>query len=264
MLIADRLQLPFKERIKFAKNPISAQLFKIMEEKQTNLCVAADLTNPTDLLNFAEQIGPYICLFKTHIDIMDDFHPKFIKCLSQIAKNHNFLLFEDRKFADIGKTVELQYSRGIYEISSWASIVTVHSLMGKGVLDAIKKSPGLEKRGVFLLAEASSSENLINADYTKLSVKLCLDNSDLITGLVCQSPLFLDSPGFIQLTPGVHICSESDKLGQQYNSPEVAVLEKGADIAVVGRGITLAADKGEAAEKYRKLLWDAYLKRVNN
>nr|CAH7730859.1 unnamed protein product [Callosobruchus chinensis] len=261
-LSKDRLRLSFAERAKVAKNPVAAQLFQIMATKQTTLCLAADLTDSTALLNLAEQAGPHICALKTHIDIVDDFDPNLIKPLQEIAKRHNFVLFEDRKFCDIGKTIELQYSKGVYKISSWAQLVTAHALLGKGVLDVIKKTEGLEKRGVFLLAEASCSGTLIDAKYTKSTLKMAEEYPDLVTGIVCQSPMFLNNPGLIQLTPGVQIDNKVDDVDQQYNSPELVVIEKGCDIAVVGRGITKAADAALAAEKYKKILWDAYLQRI--
>lgn len=248
--------------MKYAQNSIATELFKIMTSKQSNLCVAADVTRTTDLLNIAENVGPHICLLKTHIDIVEDFHPNFLKHLKDIAERHNFMLFEDRKFADIGKTVELQYSKGMYKTSSWAKVVTAHSITGKGVLDAIKKSEGLQERGVFLLAETSAAGSLITETYTKSTVKLATEYSDLITGIVCQSPLLTENPGIIQLTPGVQLGVAKDDLGQQYNSPQRVILERGADIAVVGRGITQSPEPGVAAEKYKKLLWDAYLQRI--
>lgn len=175
--------MSFLARAKLAKNPIAEELLQIMATKQTTLCVAADLTNSTDILNLAEQVGPHICLFKTHIDIVEDFHPNLVKPLKEIAERHNFILFEDRKFADIGKTVELQYSKGVYKISSWAKVVTAHSITGKGVLDAIKGSEGSDKRGVFLLAETSASGSLIDEKYVEKTLKLAEEYADLITGI---------------------------------------------------------------------------------
>lgn len=233
-----------------------------MSTKQTNLCVAADVTKTVDLLNVAEQVGPHICLLKTHIDIIEDFHPNFIKHLKSIAEKHNFVLFEDRKFADIGKTVQLQYSKGVFRTSSWAKVVTAHALTGRGVLDALKKSDGLSERGIFLLAETSAAGSLISDQYTKSTISLAVEYADLVTGVVCQSPLFLDKPGFVQLTPGVQLTVTSDDLGQRYNSPESVVLERGADVAVVGRGIVQSPEPAEAALKYKKVLWEAYLKRL--
>ena len=39
---------------------------------------------------------------QTHIDIVEDFDQDLITCLQELSQEHNFLLFEDRKFADIG------------------------------------------------------------------------------------------------------------------------------------------------------------------
>ena len=81
--------------------------------------------------------------------------------------------------------------------------------------------------------------------------------------LVCQSRLS-QRPDLIQMTPGVNMGSKGDSLGQQYVSPSVAVLERGADVIIVGRGVTKAENVAEAAAKYQEAGWTAYLDRVAN
>ncbi|KAJ9589492.1 hypothetical protein L9F63_017309 [Diploptera punctata] len=111
----------------------------------------------------------------------------------------------------------------------------------------------------------SSAGNLNSPNYIGSCMEMCERYKDFVVGVVAQTPSLIQSPGQIQLTPGVKLNSGNDgNLGQQYNSPENVMLSRGADIAVVGRGITQADDPVQAAEEYRTKLWTAYLKRIGS
>lgn len=88
------------------------------------------------------------------------------------------------------------------------------------------------------------------------------DHSEFVVGLVCQSPDLIDVPHLIQLTPGVKIEKGSDGLGQSYYDPEYVVSVKGADVAVVGRGITSSSHPEKTAIMYKEKLWKAYERRT--
>lgn len=263
----NRTKMNFEARADHAKCIVAKKLFRLMATKETNLCVAVDLPKVHLILDLVEQIGPYICVLKTHVDVIEDFNENFVQALTSLAVKYNFLILEDRKFADIGHTVSMQYSKGLYKISNWADLVTCHSLPGKGIIDGLKNGVGdYSNKGVFLLAEMSSKGNLINQKYTKDTMELAMDasNNDFIAGIVCQNLGVVTNPGLIQLTPGVQLNNTNDELSQQYNSPETVVKDKGADIAVVGRGITSAANAAVAAKEYRDQLWAAYCDRIKN
>lgn len=264
----DRTKLTYEARMELTKCPIAKDLLQIIVTKQTNLCLAADLKKSDDILNAAEAAGPYICILKTHIDIIDDFTTEFVHSLQALAEKHNFLIMEDRKFADIGNTVALQYGAGIFRIADWAHLVTVHSLSGPSILQGLKKAldGSSANRGIFMLAELSSAGSLITSTYTENTMKLIASSADadFVAGIVCQTNGVVQDPGLLQLTPGCKISTESDGLGQQYNTPAHVIKDKGADIAVVGRGILDSKDIRMTAEIYRDQLWSAYRERLNS
>ncbi|XP_005801302.1 uridine 5'-monophosphate synthase [Xiphophorus maculatus] len=250
---ADRAELP-------KIHPLASKLLKIMEEKKSNLCVSADVTSNKELLQLAESLGPKICMLKTHCDILKDFTEEFSQKLQAVAEQHNFLIFEDRKFADIGNTVKHQYEGGVFRISSWSHIVNAHAVPGPGVvkgLSAVGKPLG---RGCLLIAQMSSQGSLATGEYTQAVVKMAEENSDFVIGFICGSKI-TEKPEFLHMTPGVQIKAGGDLMGQQYTTPEDVIYNKGSDVIIVGRGILEASDWLEAAESYRKSGWDAYKRR---
>ncbi len=250
-------KLAYHKRAEQASHPVAKKLFALMEEKASNLSVAADVTTCAELLRLADAVGPEICLLKTHIDILEDFSEEVVQELKRLAKKHQFLLFEDRKFADIGSTVSLQYGGGIYRIAEWADIVNAHIVPGPGVIEGLKKI-GLPKgRALLLLAEMSSRGTLAKGAYTDAAVKMAEAHTDFVIGFICQKKLS-DAPGILHMTPGVQLEEGKDAFGQQYKTPETA-LAAGSDLIIVGRGIYSAADPATEASLYRQAGWKAYV-----
>uniref|UniRef100_A0A3Q3WEC3 Uridine 5'-monophosphate synthase n=1 Tax=Mola mola TaxID=94237 RepID=A0A3Q3WEC3_MOLML len=256
LCVEQKMELSYADRAKLPHiHPLASRLLMIMEEKQSNLCVSADVTSSEELLQLADSLGPSICMLKTHADILK------VGKLQALAEKHNFLIFEDRKFADIGNTVKHQYEDGLYKISSWSHIVNAHAVPGPGVvkgLSAVGKPLG---RGCLLIAQMSSSGSLATGEYTKAVVQMAEEHSDFVLGFICGSKIST-RPEFIHMTPGVQMQTGGDVLGQQYTTPEDVLLSKGSDAIIVGRGILEAPDRFKAAELYRKSGWEAYTKRL--
>ena len=81
---------------------LASYLLRLMSIKQTNLCLSADVETSAELLQLAEDVGDSICILKTHCDIVTDWSDRTAQALREIGKRKWFLIFEDRKFADIG------------------------------------------------------------------------------------------------------------------------------------------------------------------
>jgi uridine monophosphate synthetase len=124
-------------------------------------------------------------------------------------------------------------------------------------------------RALLLLAEMSSEGNLLTGAYTEQCVSIAREHREFVIGFIAQRSLNTDpEDNFITMTPGVSLpppgqtVVTGDGLGQQYNSPQHMVLEKGTDIIIVGRGIIRSEDRHAEAERYRTAAWQAYEKRL--
>jgi len=162
------LSLPFSTRAEDPSTPsLTTYLLSLISIKRSNLCVSADVHRTYELLKIAEEVGDYICVLKTHADIIDDFSDRTIKGLQEISRRKNFLLFEDRKLGDIGSsfplstlsilrytmaqfqqraqltphmyadTVQSQYTRGPLAIATWAHLTNAHLLPGPSIVPAL-------------------------------------------------------------------------------------------------------------------------------
>jgi uridine monophosphate synthetase len=251
------MTLSYSTRASYCKNTLAKNLFQLMENKKSNLALSADVTQCDALLQLADTIGPEICVLKTHVDILEDFTPAFSKSLSLLAKKHQFLIFEDRKFADIGNTVKHQYEGGIYHIADWADIINAHTLPGPGIIQGLAEAGLKQQRGLLLLAEMSSANNLLTPEYAEKTLAMAKQFEEFVIGFISQRKLS-DDPHWIYMTPGVQMTSSGDALGQQYISPDTAIVKNGTDIIIVGRGIIQAADPLAEAKKYRDAGWNAY------
>jgi len=255
--------LSYGERAQYCTNDTAKKLFELIERKQTNLAVSPDVTTKAEFLSLAEAVADEICIFKSHIDIIKDFDQDLIQQLQALAKKHDFIIFEDRKFADIGNTVVHQYRDGIYQISDWAPIVNAHPLPGPSIVEGLK-SVGLEKgHGLLLLAEMSTKGNLISQQYTQSAVQLAKTHQDFVIGFISMHQL-TDDPQFIHMMPGIKFGGGGDQLGQNYITPDIAINERKVDVIIVGRDIYQSDNPTDAAKRYRTAGWEAYQKRLSN
>tara|TARA_B100001778_G_C18491455_1_gene585273 strand:- start:316 stop:1059 length:744 start_codon:yes stop_codon:yes gene_type:complete len=237
-------------------------------EKQSLVCLAADRNTMSGLFELLEQVGPHIAALKTHVDLIDDWSAKEWSKFCAAAEQNNLLIFEDRKFADIGKISRSQMA-GIYDIRSWSNIVTAHLISGPdivGGLQAAWQDVGREG-GVLLLAQMSSRGNLLTENYC---------DSVVVKGVASEGVLGFIGNGsrpkeLVKLrakvgggkmiwTPGVNLVVGDGEMGQRYGDPREAVLA-GSDCIIVGSGIHRADNPAAMAKQYAEASWKALLQR---
>nr|AGE89246.1 orotidine-5'-phosphate decarboxylase [Schwanniomyces occidentalis]BAV32324.1 orotidine-5'-phosphate decarboxylase [Schwanniomyces occidentalis var. occidentalis] len=257
----------YTERANAHQSPVAQRLFKLMDTKKTNLCASVDVRTSQELLSLVEKLGPYICLVKTHIDIIDDFsYEGTIQPLLELSKKHNFMIFEDRKFADIGNTVKSQYAGGVYKVAQWADITNAHGITGTGIVQGLKeaaKETTSEPRGLLMLAELSSKGSLAYGEYTEKTIDIAKSDREFVIGFIAQREVVEDGFDWIIMTPGVGLDDKGDSLGQQYRTVD-EVISTGTDIIIVGRGLFgKGRDSEVEGRRYRDAGWNAYLKKTS-
>ncbi|XP_059053065.1 uncharacterized protein LOC131847500 [Achroia grisella] len=184
------------------------------------------------------------------IDILEK-HKKITKEMS--IKIHKYLRevkapvtkdsFEDRIRIPFEKRAELSKNLVAKQLFNIMSIKKTNLCLSVDLTSSVKILELLEKN-------------------TEKKLNMASKNPNIITGFVCQNKDTFKDPGLLQLTPGVQLESAKDDLGQVYNTPEKVILENGADIVVVGRGI-VNAKSPEAHIVYRDALWKCYSKRIS-
>ena len=251
-----------------AGSQIAKKYMEIAAKKRSLVCLAADRNTMSGLFELLDQVGPYISALKTHVDLIDDWTAAAWKDFCAAAKAHDLLIFEDRKFADIGKITKKQMG-GIYDIQNWSDLVTAHLISGPDIVDGIQSAwEGVGRiGGVLLLAQMSSRGNLLNQNYTN-SVTSNGKTHPGVFGFIGNGsrPEELSElrrkVGDEKMiwTPGVNIVVGDGDLGQRYGDPRDAILA-GSDCIIVGSGIHSSENPGEAAKEYARVSFDALLER---
>ena len=249
-------------------HPLAHEYMRVACKKRSLVVLAADLTTIGEIVEIISKVGSRICVLKTHVDMVEDFTPAGWSEVVNVAREEEVLLFEDRKFADIGRVAQTQMG-GHYNIGSWADIVTSHSVSGPDVVDGIAAAwDGIERVGaVLLLAQMSSSENLLDNNYSRRTIGMG-SSSPHVIGYIGNgsSPDSLASlremvgEGKMIWTPGININVGEGVLGQRYGHPTDAI-SAGSDAVIVGSGIHGAEDPLAAAKEYAEASWISLLER---
>lgn len=246
------------------ENQLLEKLWNIIKIKQTNLCIAADFDTLEECCKFVDEIGQDICILKTHCELfkesVNQSIQSILKRLSDLAKKHNFLLFEDRKFNDHADVSKKFYSNLYVD---YCDIVT---LDGPDALydafEQVSKEKGLV-RGCFALCELSYSKLRLNPrEYYEVAKR----HPSFCIGVIAQTLNLDNEPFMIKACPGVHLSkSKSESGAQNWNHP-TKIMQQGADILIVGRGIIAATSdqRKSLALEYKNLGFKALMERYKS
>lgn len=247
---------------------MAKRYMEVATEKRSLVCLAADRNTMAGLMALIDSVGPYVAALKTHVDLVEDWSPESWSAFCQAASAANLLVFEDRKFADIGGISRNQMA-GKYDIRSWSDLVTAHLISGPDIVDGLQAAWTDVGRqgGVLLLAQMSSRGNLLHPAYTDEVVAKGKAHPGVF-GFIGNG----SRPGELAdlrkkvgeekmiWTPGVNLAVGDGAMGQRYGDPTEAVLA-GSDCIIVGSGIHRSEDPEAAAKAYAAASWAGLVER---
>ena len=258
----------WKERWDSATLPMAREYMSLVIQKQSLVCLAADRPTMKELNDLLDSVHPYIVALKTHVDMVDDWTAEEWSVFCKKANDLGLLIFEDRKFADIGKISEKQML-GLYNIAGWSDLVTAHLISGPDIVEGLQSAWQSKGRigGVLLLAQMSSRGNLLIPSYTATVVEHgskhpgvfgFIGNGSQPSGITELRKSVGDSK--LIWTPGINLATGDGAKGQRYGDPYEAVIA-GSDCIIVGSGIHGKEDSASAAAKYAQASWKGLLER---
>lgn len=217
--------------------------------------VALDLPTAEEATRMAQRLAPFVGGFKVGLELLTGPGPAVIAAIVELGKP----VFADVKLHDIPNTVE-RAARNIGRTG--ARWLTVHAAGGTAMMSAAVS--GLAdgsggRAGVLAVtvltsldAQAMTETGVTGTPGKQVARLSRLAASAGVEGIVCSIKELGDvaqvAPGLTRVTPGVRPSGSSGDDQARTAGPAEAI-ERGADLLVVGRPITLAADPEAAARE---------------
>lgn len=217
----------------------------------SNIIISADVECLNELWKIFETMGSNVDIIKIHHDIITDFTVDLDLTIQKINKykyDYNFLVWEDRKYADIGYIMEKQVKN---HVSKWADIISVQPISG------IESVMQLSFIKVILIGEMSSSNTLCNDEYKKCVIEMT-DLLPNVIGIVCQSKM---TETKLNIVPGISLKNKKDGKGQCYNTMKDRSF---ADYYVVGRSILNSENPQDTLTTYMKEYEEVHKSNLGN
>lgn len=212
------------------------------------IIVALDFSEQTAALQLVSRLDPSLCRLKVGKEMFTRLGPAFVERLSSMG----FQVFLDLKFHDIPNTVAAACEAAA-DLGVW--MVNLHASGGRRMMEAARERLERHRQRPLLVAvtilTSLAQEDLAEIGYSGAPLENVVRLAKLtqaagLDGIVC-SPLEAArvreqaGAGFLLVTPGVRPQSAALNDQKRVMTP-LDALRAGADMLVIGRPITGAAD----------------------
>ena len=219
------------------------------------ICVALDTPELPRALDLAKQLSGHVGMLKIGMEFFYAHGAKGYEALGA----QGIPIFLDMKLHDIPNTVA-RGLRSLLELAPAPAITNVHAMGGLDMMKAAREAVGQETKLIAVTVLTSlSDEDLWAAGFDQRKTDEHALNLAKLThqagldGVVC-SPLDLSAirshlpRSFLTVVPGIRPADAATHDQKRVATPGSAIVA-GADVLVIGRAITGAADPALAAHQ---------------
>jgi orotidine-5'-phosphate decarboxylase len=220
------------------------------------ICLALDTPDVDRAIHLARTLKNHVGYLKVG---MEFFYAHGAKAYEAVAAE-GLPIFLDLKLHDIPNTVE-QGLRSLMQLAPFPAIINVHAQGGLAMMQAARKAvPSSTKLIAVTVLTSLTHDDCINTghdpDHSTADLAMILaqlTHQAGLDGVVC-SPHDLElirsvlPREFLTVVPGIRPAGADAQDQKRIATPKAAV-EAGADILVIGRAITGAADPVAAASE---------------
>jgi len=222
---------------------------------QNPICVALDTPELTRAIELAKLLHGHVGMLKIGMEFFYAHGARGYEALGA----QGIPIFLDMKLHDIPNTVA-QGLRSLLKLAPAPAITNVHATGGLDMMKAAREAVGAETKLIAVTILTSlSNEDLWAAGFAQdqktddQALRLAeLTHNAGLDGVVC-SPLDLQNirsklpRSFLTIVPGIRPADASAHDQKRVATPKLAI-DSGADILVIGRAITGAADPAANAQ----------------
>lgn len=215
----------------------------------TRLAIALDVDDENEALRLASLVAPYFDIAKVGLELYASVGPTIVTSLIE----RGFAVFIDLKLHDIPTTVE-RAARVLGRLG--ASYATVHAAGGLDMVRAAVAGFG-EGASAGGFSEPTVLGVTVLTSMTDAPAELLTERVKVLQlagagGLVCAAAdletIREVAPDLIAVVPGIRPCDAALNDQARVATPEEAIA-RGADVLVIGRPVTHAADPRAVAHE---------------
>ncbi|HEY5013385.1 MAG TPA: orotidine-5'-phosphate decarboxylase [Acidimicrobiia bacterium] len=217
------------------------------DEVRQRLALALDVDDLDDARRMAASLAPWIGVAKIGLELYGAAGPAAVTAL----RADGFRVFLDAKLHDIPTTVG-RAARVLGRLGP--AYINLHAAGGEAMLAAGVEGmtagaaeAGME-RPIPIAVTVLTSEPDAGAFEPRLQAALAAGCGGVVCSVQELARVQRSAPGFVTIVPGVRLAG-SDSDDQARIGTPGAVAAAGADLLVIGRTVTAAADREDAARR---------------